>query len=137
MDGDYNNGRQFYPAPNRFSSHAHIVARFYDPWGPGDGYDAYGYDSRQRMLVNSYPSRSTATQEYFTDEDYRIGEEEEFLFPTDANKFTYNDGFHRIYDGYGHDGYVLSEWNSEENISANSLQCGARFTSDEINTPLV
>jgi hypothetical protein len=133
VDETYHDGRQVYVAPNRFSANAFINARFFDPFGPGDGYDAYGYESRNRILVNSYTSpQATDTQEYFLDETYRVGEDEEFMFPTTKDKFTHSDGFHYI-GGDGYDGYVLSEWNRAVNLDPDSLQCGARFTTDEFD----
>ncbi len=127
---------------NEFSTHAFVNAVIFDPFGPGDGYDAYGDGdyvifnrpaagidmghNRDRILVNSCSGLSTATREYFTDEDYRVGESEEFAFKTDSDKFTYADGFHT-------DGYILEEWNNSIVIGENSLQCGGRWTNTEFN----
>jgi len=142
-----NSGRELKIPSETFSARAHISAWFYDPFGPGDGYDGYGDadyvifntptatspeygNNRDRILVNSYSSRSTTTKEYFTDEDYRVGESETFIFSTTKDKYTHADGFHLI-GGPGDDGYVLAEWNNEIVIGQSSLQCGARWSRNE------
>jgi hypothetical protein len=120
-----------------FSCRAQLKATFRDPFGYGDGYDGYGDDDtiifdsvdvpshmRNRILVNTYVNKSTDTQEYFVDEDYRVGYNkpegtyEGFLFNTESEHFTYADGFTS-------DGYILSEWNKEIPIGERELQCGA------------
>lgn len=110
-----NDDRRIYPAPNRFSNHSFIRATMHDPFGTGDGYDAYGAESIHRILVNSYsPTRATDTIEYFTDESHRIDDSEEFYNP-------------------GVDGYSFPAFDKQSVLESHSLQVGGRFTSDEFN----
>ena len=116
--GDTHADRRLYITSDRFSNHAFIRATMYDPFGAGDGYDAYGHDSVHRILVNSYPTaRSTASVEYFTDEYRRLSDSEEFLNTGDPDGYSYS-----TFDGYS----VLG---------SGSLQVGGRFTSTEFQTP--
>lgn len=108
---------RLYPAPNVFSTRAYIRATMYDPFGPGDGYDAYGVDFVNRILVNGYDtSRSTDSTEWFTDETFRVVDTHEFLGPTD--------------------GYTATAVTSSASIASTpSLQCGGRFVADESHIP--
>jgi len=108
---------RLHPAPNVFSTRGYIRATIYYPFGPGDGYDAYGVDFVNRILVNGYSSsRSTDTTEWFTDESYRVVDTHEFLGPTD--------------------GYAATVITSTDSIASTpSLQCGGRFVPDEAHIP--
>jgi hypothetical protein len=131
-ESGFNNGhedtgaRRISPRSDVFSNSAFITATLFDPFGPGNSVDAYGDSSMLRILVTYQDSRSTAVTEYFTDEDYRIGQGETFLFKTESDQFTYDDGMNS-------DGYILSEWDSEVPLTSGSLQCGGRFTTDEFD----
>jgi hypothetical protein len=103
-----------------FSARARVSATFYDPFGAGDTTDAYGYGDVDRILVNSYPAlaftgaaRASATTEYFTDEDYRVGETETFELTLADDEFTHSDNS------------SIDQWFSDSALSAGELQCGA------------
>lgn len=109
---------RLFPAPNKFTTRAWIRARMFDPFGPGDGYDAYGEGFVERILVNSYSeTRATDTTEWFTDESYRVTDGYEFFGP--------------INDAYQDPPLV----DPQDNISSIGLQCGGRFTEDESDIP--
>lgn len=119
VDQVYNDGRQLYIAPDTFSVHAHINATLLDPFGSGNSRDAYGNGTRDRILANGYSSPSTASKEYFLDEDYRVGEDEDFDLPTTSGYYTYDEDSN------------ISAWDSEISIvGTDSLQCGAIFSSN-------
>ena len=104
------------PVPDTFSTRAFIKATLHDPFGPGDGYDAYGVDFVNRILVNSFGTdRSTNSTDWFTDETFRIADAHEFLGPTDA--------------------YAPPAFDSTATLTSGSLQCGGRFVADEAHIP--
>lgn len=115
-----NDARRIYPAADRFSNHSWIQATLHDPFGPGDGYDAYGAESIHRILTNSYSTtRATDTIEYFTDESKRILDT--MVFDPVIDDLTPGDG------------YDLLGYESTSVLPSGSLQVGGRFTSDEFN----
>jgi len=126
-----NDGRRLYIGENKFSVRSHITGTIYDPFGPGDANDAYGLITSQlKILSNSYSRyRATDTEEYFTDESYRVGSNEIFDFELDNGQFTHD------YGSNG-DGYTLKAWDSGvaldtvvdvNSSTANGLQCGGKF----------
>lgn len=151
INSTFNTTKRLYPNPDNFSSRAHVAATFYDPFGPGATSDAYGLlsgvSSPLRMLINSHSRfRATETEEFFTDESMRVGPfrslsvVEDFLFELEADQFTH------VYGSNG-DGYTLAPWHnnvpldsyldSNTIITANSLQCGGRFSADFIYAGLI
>jgi hypothetical protein len=114
-----NESRRLYPASDRFSTHTYISGTMNDPFGPGDGYTAFGAESIHRILVNSHSiTRSTNTTEYFTDESKRMA---------DSVSFTKT----MIIDGYDD----LSSFDYQSPLPIDSLQVGGRFTDTEYNIP--
>lgn len=111
-----NEDRQLRVAPDRFSNHSWIQATLHDPFGPGDGYDAYGAEDIHRILVNSYSiTRATDAIEYFTDESKRRADTMVFIAGAEIG-----------------DGYTL-EYYEKTVLTTTSLQVGGRFTDDEFN----
>lgn len=112
-------------AADSFSTKGRITARVYDPFGAGEGFDAYGVDSVSRVLVNTYSvTRATDDTEWFTDESKRVGNNESFLFNLDEDQFI----------GAGAGG-TLNAWNSNNALDPGMLQCGGRFNVSEVNVP--
>lgn len=129
INGSVNPTRRLSPNPSTFSNRAFVTGRIYDPFGAGDGYDAYGYENFTRILVNTYPvDRSTADTEWFTDESKRVGSSELFNYSLEYGQFT--DAF-----GANLDGYTLTQWDPNIALSAGELQCGGLFTDDEFDIP--
>lgn len=129
VNNSVNTSRKPTPNPSTFSTRAYITGRMYDPFGPGDGYDAYGFDTADRILVNTYSTtRATGDTEWFTDESRRVGTTETFDFNTEQGQFT---------SAYGSnmDGYTLDAWESNIALVPGMLQCGGRFTNSEANIP--
>lgn len=135
INDSYNAARKPYPAINDFTNKGYLTAQFSDPFGIGDGYTSYGtwqYGApRKRILINSYPSRSTPMDEYFTDEDYRdgywnraLGRPEDFTFVTKEGYYTYESG--------AFDGYRITDWDSTIWLDGYSLQCGGKFDVPDI-----
>ena len=129
----FNSTERPYPNTNKFSARSHVSATFYDPFGAGETSDAYGILSgvgNLRMLINSYDRfRATYSEEFFTDESFRVGSLEDFNFATDAEQFTH------VY-GANSDGYTLKAWDStvpldtviDVNVSTeDGLQVGGKF----------
>lgn len=126
FNASYNTLGRLYPRTEAFSTDAFITTKFKDPFGYGTAVDAYGVDLSDvatRILVNSFSSsRSTDTQEYFTDETYRVGTDETFAFDLDVDQFT------NAY-GAGTNG-TLAAFHSHLPLSGSELQCGGKFTTD-------
>jgi len=75
VNSTLNTERRISPVSDVFSNHSWVQSILHDPFGPGDGYDAYGAEGIDRILVNTYlTTRATDSTEYFTDESKRISD---------------------------------------------------------------
>jgi hypothetical protein len=125
----FNSSERPYADTNKFSVKSHVSATFYDPFGAGTTADAYGLlagTGDLRILTNSYDRfRATTSEEFFTDESFRIGSTEELNFSLEKDQFT------QAY-GTNTDGYILQVWDSQLPLDSDantsfSLQVGGKF----------
>lgn len=119
IDNDVNPTRRPVPAPNVFTNQAFVTGTFRDPFGPGDGYTATGYENVSRILINTYSqTRATDTKEWFTDESKRV-----------ATSFNFDERM----IGFA-DSYVASYgFSNASALSPGELQCGARFDTPDLS----
>lgn len=134
ITGSKNTDRRIYPDGYQFSTRARVTGTFWDPFGPGETLDAYGYPDGTgtpqvtRILVNSYQSsahtsnpRADETKEWFTDEDFRVGTSEDFTtVPPAEDHFV---------------GFPLDTFDSTTALGYGELQVGGRWDADEANLP--
>lgn len=110
---------------SQYSNNAYVSAALYDPFGAGATFTAHNVtdDVGIRILVNSFStSRSTDTQEWFTDESYRVDTPETFDFALDDGQFT----------GAGTNG-TLDAFDGSIPLVDGELQCGGLFSNQ--NSP--
>lgn len=138
VNSNINAARRITPLADIFSTRAFVTGRMYDPWGPGDGYDAYGFDTSARILINTHPvDRATADTEWFTDESKRVGTTTSDVRGTISENFDFNTDVGQFTNAYGAtiDGYEVAYWDPNVALLQGSLQCGGRLSdlNDESN----
>jgi len=117
----------------QYSNNISLTATMYDPFGAGASHNAsnlVGW-SEVRLLANGFQGYADGyrdgyrTQEWFTDEGWRVGTAEIFDFELDADQFTFETGVGA--------GGRLEDWDAIAPLTSGELQCGGLFT--EANSP--